>query len=200
MSVLVAGGGEAPSIAGPLSPVSGGYKPSRNILRNMDRTEIAEMSPLPDGASEFVERKLEDEHGYLSWLNTSVEAIERGRVVLSIPFDEKLTNADGRTIHGGVAATLIDTAGGVAQRTTFEDPLDGGVATVNLNANYLRPADGDLRAEAEVVRAGGSVGVSEMTVTTAGNGGEGEATTDGRDEDRSEVVVVGQGSFRLFRE
>ena len=165
----------------------------------MDRTDIAGMDPLPDGASEFVERKLEDEHGYLSWLNTSVETLERGQVVLSIPFDDKLTNADGRTIHGGVAATLIDTAGGVAQRTTFEDPLGGGVATVNLNANYLRPADGDLRAEAEVVRAGGSIGVSEMTVTTAG-GGNGEETGDAHGEgDRSEVVV-GQGSFRLFRE
>ncbi|VTT87956.1 Vng1336c [Halorubrum sp. DM2] len=164
----------------------------------MDRTDIAEMDPLPADATEFVERKLEDEHGYLSWLNTSVETIERGRVVLSIPFDDKLTNADGRTIHGGVAATLIDTAGGVAQRTTFENPLGGGVATVNLDANYLRPATGDLRAEAEVVRAGGSIGVSEMTVTTAVDGAGGTDENDG-EENRSEVVV-GQGSFRLFRE
>ncbi|SDF64729.1 uncharacterized domain 1-containing protein [Halorubrum xinjiangense] len=164
----------------------------------MDRTDIAAMEPLPDAATDFVRRKLEDDHGYLSWLNTSVEVIERGRVVLSIPFDEKLTNAGGRTIHGGVAATLIDTAGGVAQRTTFEDPLDGDVATVNLNANYLRPADGDLRAEAEVVRAGGSIGVSEMTVTAgdARREAEGAGESDG---DRTEVVV-GQGSFRLFRE
>ncbi|OTF08747.1 PaaI family thioesterase [Halorubrum sp. SD612] len=153
----------------------------------MDQTDIAEMHPLPDAATRFVEQKLEDEHGYLSWLNTSVETVERGRVVLSIPFDEKLTNTDGQTIHGGVAATLIDTAGGVAQRTTFEDPLDGGVATVNLNANYLLPATGDLRAEAEVIRAGGSIGVSEMTVTSGVDGDRGE-------------VVVGQGSFRLFRE
>ncbi|ELZ39450.1 PaaI family thioesterase [Halorubrum tebenquichense] len=167
----------------------------------MDRTEIAAMDPLPSEATAFVERKLEDEHGYLSWLNTSVEVIERGRVVLSIPFDDKLTNADGRTIHGGVAATLIDTAGGVAQRTAFEDPLDGGVATVNLNANYLRPATGDLRAEAEVVRAGGSIGVSDMTVTTAGEreGADGGGDDGGEGADRSEVVV-GQGSFRLFRE
>ena len=165
----------------------------------MDRTDIAEMEPLPEGATEFVRRKLEDDHGYLSWLNTSVETIERGRVVHSIPFDEKLTNADGKTIHGGVAATLIDTAGGVAQRTTFEDPLDGDVATVNLNANYLRPANGNLRAEAEVVRAGGSSGVSEMTVTTDGNGGQTPDGDRGSDGSRSEVVV-GQGSFRLFRE
>jgi len=162
----------------------------------MDRTDVGKMDPLPADATAFVERKLEEEHGYLSWLNTSVEMIERGRVVLAIPFDDKLTNADGRTIHGGVAATLIDTAGGIAQRTTFDEPLDGGVATVNLNANYLRPATGDLRAEAEVVRAGGSIGVSEMTVTTSRGDDE---ETDEETADRSEVVV-GQGSFRLFRE
>ncbi|WP_418286133.1 PaaI family thioesterase [Halorubrum sp. DTA46] len=153
----------------------------------MDRSDIAAMDPLPAAAVEVIERRIEEEHGYLSWLNTSVDVVERGRIVLSIPFDEKLTNTDGGTIHGGVAATLIDTAGGVAQRTAFENPYAGGVATVNLNANYLRPATGDLRAEAEVVRSGGSIGVSDMTVTSSVNG-------------ESSEVVVGQGSFRLFRE
>ncbi len=153
----------------------------------MDRNEIAAMEPLPADAVGIIERHIEEEHDYLSWLNTSVDVVERGRIVLSIPFDAKLTNADGDTIHGGVAATLIDTAGGVAQRTAFEDPYAGGVATVNLNANYLRPATDDLRAEAEVVRSGGSIGVSEMTVTSSVNGNTSE-------------VVVGQGSFRLFRE
>ena len=153
----------------------------------MNRTDVAALEPLSAEAVALVERRIEEEHGYLSWLNTSVDLVERGRVVLSIPFDDKLTNSDGGTIHGGVAATLIDTAGGVAQRTAFEDPLSGGVATVNLNANYLRPATGDLTAEATVVRSGGSIGVSDMTVTTAADGETAE-------------VVVGQGSFRLFRE
>ncbi|WP_144797109.1 PaaI family thioesterase [Halorubrum depositum] len=153
----------------------------------MNRTDVAELDPLPAEAVALVERRIEEEHGYLSWLNTSVDVVERGRVVLSIPFDDKLTNSDGDTIHGGVAATLVDTAGGIVQRTAFEDPLSGGVATVNLNANYLRPATGDLRAEATVVRSGGSIGVSDMRVTSATNGEAAE-------------VVVGQGSFRLFRE
>jgi len=152
----------------------------------MNREDIADLGPLSAEDVALIERRIEDEHGYLSWLNTSVDVVERGRVVLSIPFDDKLTNSDGRTIHGGVAATLVDTAGGVAQRTAFEDPVGSGVATVNLNANYLRPATGDLRAEATVVRSGGSIGVSDMRVTSATNG------------DRAEVVV-GQGSFRLFR-
>ena len=144
------------------------------------------MEPLPEETVSRIERRIEEEHGYLSWLNTSVDIVERGRMVLSIPFDRKLTNADGRTIHGGVAATLIDTAGGLAQRTAFEDPLSSDVASVNLNTNYLRPANGDLEAEATVVRSGGSIGISEMSVTSTTENGSSE-------------VVVGQGSFRLFR-
>lgn len=137
---------------------------------------------------ELLEYGVEEEHGYLSWLGTRVEAVEPGRMVLSVPYDEKLTNTTTPpTVHGGVAATLADTAGGLALRTTLEDPIDGGVATVNLNVNYLRRADGDLRATADVVRAGSSIGVSEMTVEST--------TPDGS----TKTVVVGQGSYRLFR-
>ncbi len=132
---------------------------------------------------------IEEQHGYLSWLDTTIEAVEPGRIVMSIPFDEKLTNTTmPTTVHGGVAATLIDTAGGLALRTTFDEPSMGGVATVNLNVNYLRRADGDLRAIGEVVRSGSSIGVSEMRV---------ESPTP---EGGTKTVVVGQGSYRLFRE
>lgn len=145
-------------------------------------------SPLPDGAAEFVQYIIEEEHGYLSWLGTRVDAIERGRCVLTVPYDEKLTNTTTPpTIHGGVAATLIDTAGGLALRATLEDPLDGGVATVNLNVNYLRRADGDLTATAEVVRAGNSIGVSAVDVASH--------TPDGE----TKSVATGQGAYRLFR-
>jgi uncharacterized domain 1 len=147
-----------------------------------------DLPPLPDEAKTLVQQRIEEEHGYLSWLNTRVETVESGRIVLTIPFDEKLTNSDGQTIHGGVAATLVDTAGGLVQRTSFQNPLDGGVATVNLNVNYLLPAEGDLRATGEIVRAGGSVGVSEMRVLS------------NTDEQSDPVeVVAAQGSYRLFR-
>lgn len=159
----------------------------------MGQTDPAELPPLSEEAKQFARRRIETEHGYLSWLNTRVETVERGRIVLSVPFDEKLTNSDGETIHGGIAATLVDTAGGFVQRTTFEDPRAGGVATVNLNVSYLLPAEGDLRATAEVVRAGRSIGVSEMRVLS-GDREPSEIESD------SKEVAAAQGSFRLFRE
>ncbi|MFC6836937.1 PaaI family thioesterase [Halomarina ordinaria] len=144
---------------------------------------------LPPAATEFVQRFIEEEHGYLSWLGTTVEEFTYDSITLSVPFDEKLTNpTTPPTMHGGIAATLIDTAGGIALRPSLADPTAGGVATINLNVNYLRRAAGDMTARAEVVRAGGSVGVSQVTVTS-------ETPTDG---DRP--VAVGQGAYRLFRE
>ncbi|MGM0606033.1 MAG: PaaI family thioesterase [Halobacteriota archaeon] len=145
--------------------------------------------PFNQELTELLRRSIEEEHGYLSWLGTKVEEVSEGRIVLSVPYDEKLTNTTSPpTVHGGVAATLIDTAGGLALRTTFDDPTVGGVATVNLNVNYLRRADGDLRAIADVVRSGQSIGVSQMYVESS--------TPDGETKD----VVTGQGSYRLFRD
>jgi len=152
----------------------------------MDRSEVEAMEPLSAAAVELVERRIEEEHGYLSWLNTSVDVVERGRVVLSIPFDDKLTNSDGGTIHGAWPRRS-STPRAESSSAPPSRSHSGGVATVNLNANYLRPATGDLRAEATIVRSGGSIGVSDMTVTSSTNGDAAE-------------VVVGQGSFRLFRE
>ncbi|WP_144906295.1 PaaI family thioesterase [Halobellus captivus] len=162
----------------------------------------SEPSGLRDDAAAFVQAYIEQEHGYLSWLGTRVDSMESGRVVMTVPYDEKLTNTTNPpTVHGGIAATLIDTAGGIAQRTLLDDPLDGGVATVNLNVNYLRRASGDLTATAEVVRAGGTIGVSTVTVVSR--------TPERVDEDAShrwegtpsgEAVATGQASYRLFRE
>ncbi|MFC7202955.1 PaaI family thioesterase [Haloferax namakaokahaiae] len=157
---------------------------------------------FPAEAATIVQRHIEEEHGYLSWLNTQVDAIERGRLVMTIPYDEKLTNTvSPPTIHGGIAATLIDTAGGIALRTTFDDPLSGGVATINLNVNYLRRASGDLTAVADVVRAGGSVGVSTITVvSTDPEDDEDVAARTTPANEWDDAVATGQGAYRLFRD
>jgi len=150
------------------------------------------VSDVPEFDPADVERLTEfiDDHGYLSWLGLTAEYVEEGHVVMRIPFDEKLVNptpGTQRTIHGGIAATLIDTASGFALRTTFEDPEDAHLATTDLNVTYLRPATGDLYADASVVRAGGSMGYTDVSVES-----------DTPDGDRTEVAR-GRTSYRLFR-
>lgn len=131
-----------------------------------------------------------DDHGFLSWLGVEVEVVEAGWVVLSLPYQEKLTNAiEGSygSIHGGVTATLVDTASGFALRTTFADPLEPALTTTDLDVSYLRPAQSDLRVEASVIKAGGSMGFTEVTIVG----------TD--DEGVEKPVVTGRTTYRLFR-
>jgi uncharacterized protein (TIGR00369 family) len=142
---------------------------------------------IPEDVVDTIRTYIEEYHGFLSWLDVDVEAVERDRTVMTLPYDEKLTNnTSPETIHGGVAATLIDTCGGLALRPHLDDPVGGGMATVNLNVNYLRRAVGDLRATAEPIRAGGSVGWSNITVESEVPSGE------------TKPVVVGQAAYRLF--
>lgn len=143
---------------------------------------------LPDDAAEMLQTFLENEHDFLSWLGFQVDEFDSGRMVGTIPFDGKLTNpTEPPTMQGGVASTLIDVVGGIALRPYLTDPIGDRIATINLNVNYLRPAASDLTASAEVVRAGGSVGVSAVEVSSE--------TPDGEEV----LVAVGQGAYRLFR-
>jgi uncharacterized protein (TIGR00369 family) len=171
---------------------------------NRDEADSREDAGFPGEAASFVQRYIEQEHGYLSWLNTRVERIERGTVAMTVPYDEKLTNTTNPpTVHGGIAATLIDTAGGIAQRTMLDDPVAGGVATVNLNVNYLRRASGTLRATADVVRAGGTIGVSTVTVVSRipdDPDAADRAATDWEGTPDEEAVATGQAAYRLFRD
>lgn len=135
-----------------------------------------------------------DDHGFLSWLDVGIDVVEPGHLEMRVPYRDEITNptfmgADEQgTIHGGVAATLIDTAGGLCVRTELSDPIDGGVATIDLNVSYLRPATDDMLAIADVIRVGRSVGVAEVTV---------ESTTDGGDR---ATVAVGRGSYRVYHD
>ena len=127
-----------------------------------------------------------DRHGYLSWLGVDVETLEDGRAVLTVEQNDDFENPAGNDghdpIHGGIVATVIDTSSAFALRTTFDDPDAVGLSTTDLTVSYLRPATGDLRAEADVLRVGGSTGVTDVRVV----GADGEA-------------AVGRTTYRLFR-
>ena len=159
-----------------------------------DGDDVEAMLEAFDDLEELLQYFIDNHQEFLSWLGTTVDHVGDGTMTLSIPYDEKLSNtrpgmADGKRgdLHGGVAATLIDTTGGLALRTAMDDSFEARIATINLNVNYLRPATGDLVATADVIRVGGSVGVSQIMVESTTPDGE---TTE---------VATGQGAYRIFR-
>ena len=95
----------------------------------------------------------------------ATEASE-GRVRLSVVTTEAQRNLLG-SIHGGVLATLADTAMGLAVRTA----IDAGRphVTIEMSIRYLRPAQpGTVQALGTVVRAGSRIAFAEADVLDAG--------------------------------
>ncbi len=72
--------------------------------------------------------------------------------VLKIDMRDDLRHPGG-ILHGGVTATLIDTAMAYAVRTRVERGVP--TATIDLTIHYLRPhIDGTFTCTAKIVRAG----------------------------------------------
>jgi uncharacterized protein (TIGR00369 family) len=70
------------------------------------------------------------------------------------------------TVHGGIVATLLDSALGCAVQTTLDEGV--GYTTVSLEVKYLRAIRldaGELRAEATVVHAGRRQATAEARLT-----------------------------------
>ena len=75
----------------------------------------------------------------LGWLSPSLEELELDHCVLRLPYREAITNGSG-TIHGGVLATLADSAVAFALATNFDGKM--GFATTDLTIHFLRRAQG----------------------------------------------------------
>lgn len=124
---------------------------------------------MDDHANEYgrtESQRVIDETGFLSWIDVELEETADGRAELSVRHRDELTNWGSDVVHGGVVATLVDNAGGCALRTVLADPEAATYATSDLNVSYLRPATGDLRAEAIVRRAGSSMAVIQVDVAS----------------------------------
>jgi len=93
-----------------------------------------------------------------------MEVIEagEGRSRLRLHEGKPLANLFG-ILHGGVTASLIDSACGVALGSILEP---GEIAvTADLHVNYIAPAPcGVLISEGEVIHKGKNTGVAEATV------------------------------------
>jgi uncharacterized protein (TIGR00369 family) len=72
------------------------------------------------------------------------------------------------SVHGGVAATLLDSALGCAVHSTLEAGV--GYTTVDLQVSFVRPltsSSGVVRCEGRIIHAGGRVATAEARITDA---------------------------------
>ncbi len=83
------------------------------------------------------------------------EEVEHGRVVFAlVPGKERYHNPIG-SVHGGVYATLLDSAAGCAVQSVL--PQGMGYTSLDLNVKFLRPVTvdtGKVRAVGTVLNSG----------------------------------------------
>ena len=102
-------------------------------------------------------------------LGYDVTEVETGRVVVSVQPSEAHLNPYG-TVHGGLAATLLDSCMGLAVQSTLEQGF--AQTTVEFKVSLLRPitpATGPIKAEGKVLNRGRRIGTAEGRLTD-GNG------------------------------
>lgn len=105
--------------------------------------------------------------GMAQLMNFKLTEVSEGRAVFSILPDERHYNGLG-IAHGGLAATLLDTATGCAINTMM--PAGRIFTTLEMKINYVRPLKretGEVRCEAHVIHVGGQVATAEGRIVDA---------------------------------
>lgn len=103
--------------------------------------------------------------GIARTLGFTVETLEEGRVVFGGHPDESVYNPIG-TVHGGYAATLLDSALGCAVHSALK--AGQGYTTLELKVAYHRAmtkTTGPVRAEGRVVHLGRRAAFAEGRLT-----------------------------------
>jgi uncharacterized protein (TIGR00369 family) len=95
--------------------------------------------------------------GMARLLGFKLVEVGEGRAVFTVTPGEQHYNGLG-IAHGGLAATLLDSATGCAINTMM--PAGRVFTTLEMKVNYVRPLrreTGEVRCEAEVIHVGGRV-------------------------------------------
>jgi uncharacterized protein (TIGR00369 family) len=100
-------------------------------------------------------------------LGYDVVTAANGRVVVTAEPNANQLNPAG-TVHGGLAATLLDSCMGLAIQSTLQKGF--GSTTLEFKISFVRPITPDtglIRAEGIVLNCGNRVGTAEGRITDA---------------------------------
>jgi uncharacterized protein (TIGR00369 family) len=100
-------------------------------------------------------------------MNFRIAELEEGRAVFTVEPAEYHYNPIG-VVHGGLAATLLDSAMGCAVHSLL--PAGAGYTTLEIKVNYVRSmkaGTGEVRCEAKVIHIGGRTATAEGRIVDA---------------------------------
>ena len=100
--------------------------------------------------------------GFHSWIGMRLKRVEIGEVHVALDVEPRHMNLVD-LLHGGLIATLADTATGLAYRTVLEPGTRH--VTTHLSVTFLSPGRaGRVTARGKVVKAGGRFGYAEADI------------------------------------
>jgi len=104
---------------------------------------------------------------YAKFLGLRLGDIQQGQVSIHLDVRDELKHHQG-VVHGGVIASLIDTASAFAVLTQID--VNERITTTDLTIHYLRPiTSGRMTATARIVRGGRRLFVLSVEVTNDTN-------------------------------
>ena len=102
---------------------------------------------------------------FLGWIGIELVDAQPGEVDLVLNAAARHMNLQG-LLHGGMIATLADTAMGIAVRTKLEPGTRH--VTVQLDVQFLSPGrPGPISARGRVIRVGSQIAHTEAEITDA---------------------------------
>jgi uncharacterized protein (TIGR00369 family) len=134
---------------------------------NAVTTDPSPLSGLEQLRAIFDASRPERAPGIGKTMGFSMVELEEGRVVFGGEPDERVYNPIG-TVHGGYAATLLDSAVGCAVHSKLK--AGQGYTTLELKVAYHRAMTkdtGPVRAEGTVVKMGARAAFAEGRITDA---------------------------------
>lgn len=119
------------------------------------------------------------------FLGLRVEEVRAGYTRVVMPFrPEFIGDPTREALHGGIAATLADTAGGIAVWTAVQ-AAESRVSTIDLRVDYLsRGKPEDLVAVSTLIRVGSKHGVADVRLF--------------HDSNPDELVASARGVYNVF--
>ncbi len=134
----------------------------KTMGRNLKKTPELKQ-PNPAYIQELM--KIINHSPFPTHLGMKLQSIEFDHAVIALEINPVHLQAYG-IVHGGVLATLIDTA--TFWAVYLRIPEAAGLVNIDLKLNYLEPvSQGLLTAEARAIRAGRSISYAEATVYRA---------------------------------
>jgi uncharacterized protein (TIGR00369 family) len=136
-------------------------------------TPTAERGPLSDEQQQRRREAIRDlfpTTPFMGLLGVVFDRYEPDDVVLRLPFREDLTN-DGVVYHGGVIASMLDSAGAAAAWSNHDFDKGARASTVSMSMQFVGACKtSDLVCSARTVKRGRELIFTEITAAdTEGN-------------------------------